>query len=136
MVAGASRYANAAAYANATGGSAAAAGSLLSGSGGLDSSLLNVGRRLAPEGVGISGNARALNAQQIQNSAGTFNQLFSVGASQLNSTEAMQTKIAALRSTSSTSNLSRSVIAEELELDVSNSRAIEALRGRVVDTEA
>lgn len=101
---GASQFINAATLANKEGLSAVAPTVLGEGD---TASLLDIGRNLGGNGIGLSPQARALNVQQIQNSAAEFNALFSLGVAETSSIEALQTQILALRAKTPAGQLSR-----------------------------
>lgn len=104
---GASGFLNAATLAN-TRGVAAGSSSLLNG--GLSSpDLLDVGRRINRNNIGLSSNARAINKSFLSSSTSTFNAIFSLGVGTTSSIEALQQGILALRSQVSPNNLSRAV---------------------------
>jgi hypothetical protein len=63
----------------------------------IGSDLLSAGKNLAVPGLGVSANARQLNAQQVENSKGLYNNLFSAGASGAGSIDGLQKEVLALR---------------------------------------
>ncbi len=95
-VAGSSQYLNQARLAQATG-SNFDAGNILGLSS--SSSLLDAGRGNAVGGIGISARARALTSSQLQSSAATGNQLFSLSGGGSATVEAATIQIAGLRAT-------------------------------------
>ena len=74
--------------------------------------LLDVGRRINRNNVGLSNNARRINKQFLQSSASQFNAIFSLNIGTSSSLEALQTGILALRSQTPSSGLSREIAAE------------------------
>ena len=108
-IAGASQYKTAAILANKNGTVGATTGNGIIGSlGAVD--ILDIGRSLTGDnGIGLSGNARALNKQFLESSSSTFNTIFSLGVAGTSSIEGLQTQISALRSSMSESQLSREV---------------------------
>lgn len=131
LVAGASQYMSQAAYSNATG--AAAQQPSLLGSGGGTASLLSVGKRLAPEGIGISANARQLNEQFLQQSSGTFNQLFSAAGGGSSTEDALKKQILALRSSVPTSRETPEVREAKQEALEEAEEAASTSRGNLLD---
>lgn len=115
MVAGASQYRYSAILANTQG--RAAIQTNIGDFMGVD--MLDVGRSINRNGIGLSPRSRQLARQFMENTSGAFNQLFSVGMTQTSSVEAMQIQINALRATSSERGLAR-----------------QFQRGGTVDTEA
>lgn len=107
---GASGFLNAATLANQRG-IAAGRSSLLDG-GFSAPDLLEVGRRINRNNVGLSGNARRVNKRFLEGSASTFNAIFSLGVGNTSSIEALQKGILALRSKAPQSGLSRSIQAD------------------------
>jgi hypothetical protein len=129
-VAGASRYTNAAILANRQGFSAQAP-NLISNLGTVD--ILDIGRSASRiKGVGLSGNARALNKQFLQSSTSLFNSVFSLNVSETSSVEALQKQVAALRSKLPVNKLSKDLQEQITEQAAKNAKA----RGSVVNTEA
>lgn len=124
IIRGASQFLNQATLTNLTGSAAQPASVLGEAAGGVG--ILDIGRNLAVRGSGISNNARALNRQFLSDSAGTFNQLFSLSGGGSASVEAAQTQILALRSSVPASRATPEV--REAALDVSDSD-----RGALVD---
>ncbi len=93
LVAGASRYYNAALYGNQQG-SVMTTPNLLSDSmGAVD--LLDIGRQ--DNGIGLSASARALNKQFLEQTSNGFNTIFSLSTYQMTSTDTMKQQIEALR---------------------------------------
>ncbi len=124
---GASRFANAATLANVRG-VAASQPSLLDG-GFSAPDLLEVGRRINRNSVGLSSNARAANKRFLESSTSNFNSLFSLNVGTTSSVEALQQGILALRS-----GLSDNQIARDLREDDGGVSA--SSTGQEVDTEA
>lgn len=122
---GASQFLNQATLSNRLGAAGQASSNVLGEAAG-GAGILEIGRNLAVSGVGISNNARALNRQFLQQSAGTFNQLFSATGGTSSTVEVAQTQILALRASTSVSRLTPE--AREVALEVS-----ESSRGNVVD---
>lgn len=105
-VAGASRYLGAATLSNQQGFQPTGNQNLIGSLGAV--SILDVGRSaFGDNGIGLSGSARQLNKQFLDSSASTFNAIFSLGVGETSSVEALQTQIAALRSSIPESQLSR-----------------------------
>ena len=97
--------------------------------GNYDSSILSAGRRIfGGSDIGLSANARALNQQFLSSANGLLSSLGSIADSQ-NSTEALQTKILALRASTPTSQLSRALQEERTVTP-------DTTRGTEVDEEA
>ncbi len=131
-IAGASRFINAATLANQQG-IAAQQSNIISNLGTV--SLLDVGRSVgADNGIGLSSRARALNSQFIEANNSTFNQIFSLGVAATSSVEALQTQIAALRSSLPDSSLARELRGNFVDGDVDGTAASDT--GSVVDEEA
>ncbi len=126
-IAGASGFLNSATLAN-TRGIAAGQTSLLDG-GFSAPDLLEVGRRINRNSVGLSGNARAVNKRFLESSASNFNAIFSLNVGTTSSVEALQQGILALRS-----GLSENQIARSLRQD--DGGVSESDTGSTVDTEA
>ena len=93
-VAGASQYLNQAIL-SAKSGSTFTPPSVLGESGA--SSLLDIGRRIAPSGIGISSRARALNEAFIKSRSGEINQLFSLTGGGSATIDAAKIQILGLR---------------------------------------
>lgn len=110
-VAGASRYLNSATLANKQG-SVVATPNLL-GTGGSTQGLLDTGRNINSSGVGLSGNARAVNSSLISASASGFNKLFSLNGVEFGTNETLQQKILSIRASLPESSLSRGVLTDE-----------------------
>ncbi len=127
VIRGASQFLNQATLTNLQGTAAQSANVLGEAAGGVG--ILDIGRNLAVQGVGISNNARNLNRQFLEQSSGTFNQLFSTTGGGSATVEAAQTQILALRSsvpaTRETPDV-REAVAEA-------SATAEAERGAIVD---
>lgn len=100
LIAGASQYLSQSTFTNTTG-AAAVAADILSTS--VSNSLLDAGRRLAVDGIGLSSSARALNKQILEQNTGLYNGLFSASGGASATIESAQTQIAALRSANSPS---------------------------------
>lgn len=106
-VAGASRFLTTATLANEQGFSATSTG-LIENLGTV--SLLDVGRSISGNnGIGLSGNARALNQQFLSSSTSNFNSIFSLNVATTSSVEALQQGILALRSSLSDDQLAPSL---------------------------
>ena len=126
---GASQFLGAATLANKNGTPAAQATVLGEGSA---TSLLDVGRALAPGGVGLSQNARQLNSQFIESSKTQFNALFSLGIGATASVEGLQQQILAIRASLPESKVHS--LAAPIAQD--DGGVIEGETGQEVDTEA
>ena len=110
LVPGASRFLNQATL-SALQGSTFQAPTLL-GESTLGLSLLELGRSTLPDnGIGISRQARILNNQQLNSSAASFNQLFSLGAG----SATVESAVAQIKGLQATVPVSRKVdVAEDL----------------------
>lgn len=131
---GASQFLNAATLANQQG-TPAQTTNIFSGQ---DSttSLLAVGRAIAPDdGIGISAAARALN-EQLLNNGESINELFSLGAGSDATLEGAQQQILALRASTPESQLSREVLGESADVAEDDGGVSESETGQEVDTEA
>lgn len=124
---GASGFLNAATLANSRG-IAAAQPSLLDG-GFSAPDLLEVGRRINRNSVGLSSNARAANKRFLESSTTNFNAIFSLNVGTTSSVEALQQGILALRS-----GLSDNQIARSLRQD--DGGVGSSATGSTIDTEA
>ena len=137
LISGASGFLNSAMLANQRGQSASAP-SLLGNS---SVSLLDVGKRLSPSGIGLSSRARALTNSFLSNTSSVGNALLSAPA-EANSTKNLQKQILALRSSLPASSLSRSVLSEGSEENAGESDNLadnpflDVSRGNNVDTSA
>ncbi|MBL4805175.1 MAG: hypothetical protein JKY71_09945 [Alphaproteobacteria bacterium] len=118
---GASGFLNAATLANKRG-IAASPTSLLNGGIGAPD-LLDVGRRINRNSIGLSGNARAVNKRFLESSTSTFNAIFSLGVGNTSSIEALQKGILALRSKAPSNGLARSI---QEELGISGSETLDS----------
>tara|TARA_B100001989_G_C24548067_1_gene472339 strand:+ start:659 stop:1078 length:420 start_codon:yes stop_codon:yes gene_type:complete len=96
-IAGASQFLNQATVSNRLG-LPAYQNSILQESGLSAQGILDVGRRLAVNSGGISGNARFLIRQQLEQNAGSFNNLFSLTGGASATVDSALTQIRALRS--------------------------------------
>ena len=105
--------------------------------GNYDSSILSAGRRIfSGNGLGLSDRARALTSQFLSSSNSLMSALGTVADSQ-NSTEALQTKILALRASAPSSRLSRELQEERAENEAAALTVFEdSTRGTEVDVEA
>ena len=101
LVAGASRYLAQSTLTNVQG-VAAQSSSLLNVAAGA-TGILDVGRNLEVQGVGISNRARNLNRQFLESTSGTYNQLFSASGGGSSTVEGALTQIKALQSSVPTS---------------------------------
>lgn len=134
-IAGASRFLGAATLANLRGFSAQTPG-LIENIGAVD--LLDVARSGSRNnGIGLSGNARALNKSFLSSSSTTFNQIFSLGVAATSSIEGLQTQIAALRSSLPEDSLSRDLRGLVSDTEVTETAEdSDSDTGTLVDTEA
>ncbi len=96
LIPGASRFLNSATLSNQQG-FAAQTSDILQQSVG-SASLLDAGRNLAVDGVGLSSRARLLNQQFLSQSSGTYNTLFSTSGGGSATVEAARTQILGLQS--------------------------------------
>lgn len=105
--------------------------------GNYDSSILSAGRRIfAGNGIGLSENARALNKQFLSSSNSLMSAL-GAAADSLNSIEALQMQVNALRSGTPASKLSRALQVERAEVEAEALTVFEdGTRGSEVDVEA
>lgn len=125
-IAGASQFLNSATLAN-TQGRAALSSTVLQEA--VTTSLLEVGRRLAPNnGIGISASARQLN-EAFLNRSTDINALFSLGAGTDSTIEGAQQQILALRAQFSDDQLAPSLRSD-------NGQVAESENGQNVDTTA
>lgn len=132
-IAGASRYLGAATLAN-TQGISAQQSTLIGNIGAVD--LLDVARSGSRDnGIGLSGNARALNKSFLSSTADTFNQIFSLGVAATSSIEGLQTQIAALRASLPEGSLSREVRGLVADGEVTETASSDSDAGSVVDGE-
>ena len=93
-------------------------------------SILDVARTSAfDNGIGLSPEARRLNAQLIESNSGTFNQIFSLSLGATATIEGLQQQILAIRA-----GLSDSQLAPNLRQDTGEVAASDT--GQTVDTEA
>ncbi len=125
LVAGASRYLSQSTLSQ-LGGSTFDAGNVLGF--GSTASILDAGRGNAVSGIGLSARARALTSSQLQSSASTANQMFSLSGGSSATVEAATIQIAGLRARSV---LSRDVLIQ----DDGNVSSVTNL-GTNIDTEA
>ena len=102
LVAGASRFLSQAILAQKTG-SAFDAGNVLGFTS--SASILDAGRGNSVRGIGLSARARALTSSQLQSSASTANQLFSLSGGASATVEAATIQIAGLRATTVSSRV-------------------------------
>lgn len=124
---GASGFLNASTLANSRG-IAAAQPSLLDG-GFSAPDLLEVGRRINRNKIGLSGNARAVNKRFLESSTSNFNALFSLGVGTTSSIEGLQKGVLALRSSVPQSQLAREIREDDGGVSASTN-------GQTIDTEA
>ncbi len=136
LVAGASRYLSQATLTNQQG--VAAQGSNILGVAAGGVGILDVGRNLEVQGVGISSRARNLNRQFLESSAGTFNQLFSASGGGSATVEGALAQIRALQSSVPTSRDSPAVRDARAQAEADAEAAANAAetiseRGAIVD---
>lgn len=110
IVAGASRYYATSTLANKSG-SVISAPNILGGSSA--TSLLDVGRK--DTGIGLSGNARAINSQLTSQSRAGFNKIFSLNGVEFGNNETLIQKIKAIRAGIPESRLSRDTLGDILD---------------------
>lgn len=125
LVAGASRYLTQSTLTNQQGFSAQSSNLLGVAAGA--TGILDIGRNLEVQGVGISARARNLNRQFLESTSGTYNQLFSASGGGSSSVEAAQIQIRALSSSTPTSRNTPET--REALADIDNAR------GSIVDEE-
>ena len=101
LIAGASRYLTQSTLTNQQG--FAAQSSNLLGVAAGSTGILDVGRNLEVQGVGISSRARNLNRQFLESTSGTYNQLFSASGGGSASVESALVQIKGLQSSVPTS---------------------------------
>ncbi len=127
LVAGASRYLTQSTLTNQQG--VAAQSSNILGVAAGSTGILDVGRNLEVQGVGISSRARQLNRQLLESTAGTYNQLFSASGGGSSSVDAALTQIRGLQATVPTSR--DSPVVREARTEAQESA--EAELGSIVD---
>ncbi len=133
LVAGASRYLSQSTLTNQQG--FAAQGSNLLGVAAGSTGILDVGRNLEVQGIGISNRARNLNRQFLQSTAGTYNQLFSASGGGSSTVEGALTQIRALQSSVPTSRDSPQVREAAFEAQEASESLQSAEKGSIIDEE-
>ena len=139
LVTGASQYLSQSAYASSQGQTYQSPSVLGTSTAGA-ANLLDVGRRNAVYGVGLSSSARYLNRQQLESNSSTVNGLFSLTGGGSATVEAAKTQIMALRASLPERQLFNSQQSSDTSggqsSDSASAQSSSAARGQTVDQTA